>query len=160
MEKQTICIGKNTGTDQLRSKCKADQCLCFRYTDSTFPLLSKSKTVQARLCRAWSKPKSFIFSRTGSYGNTIIIQCPLYCKPVYFHEYYFNFLFSTVFVWQSIFRVVEYYPKEECTTSHLKYCQGNSFLLICLCCKNNFNKSLMKIKWFTAHVSFSFLFPS
>ena len=40
--------------------CKADQCLCFRYTDSTVPLLSKSKissfkpssvTVQPGLCR-------------------------------------------------------------------------------------------------------------
>ena len=25
------------------NKCTADQCLCFRYTDSTIPLLSKSK---------------------------------------------------------------------------------------------------------------------
>ena len=27
----------------LRSNCEADQCLCFRYTDSTIPLLSNSK---------------------------------------------------------------------------------------------------------------------
>ena len=43
MGKPTICIGENKGTDQLRSNCEADQRLCFRYTDSTIPLLSKSK---------------------------------------------------------------------------------------------------------------------
>ena len=36
MGKPTICIGENKGTDQLRSK--ADQRLCFRYTDSKIPL--------------------------------------------------------------------------------------------------------------------------
>ena len=43
MGKRTICIGENKGADQLRSKCEADQRLCFRYIDSTIPLLSKSK---------------------------------------------------------------------------------------------------------------------
>ena len=43
MGKPTICIGENKGVDQLRSNCKADQRLCFRYTDSIICLLSKSK---------------------------------------------------------------------------------------------------------------------
>ena len=43
MRKTTICICENKGTDQLCSNCEADQCLCFRYMDSTIPLLSKSK---------------------------------------------------------------------------------------------------------------------
>ena len=43
MGKPTICIGENKGADQLRSNCEADQRLCFRYNDSTIPLLSKSK---------------------------------------------------------------------------------------------------------------------
>ena len=43
MGKPTICIGENKGADQLCSNCEADQRLCFRYTDSTFPLLSKFK---------------------------------------------------------------------------------------------------------------------
>ena len=43
MGKPTICIGENKGPDQLRGNPEADQCLCFRYTDSTIPLLSKSK---------------------------------------------------------------------------------------------------------------------
>ena len=42
MGKPTICIGENEGADQLRSNCEADQRLGFRYTDSTFTLLSKS----------------------------------------------------------------------------------------------------------------------
>ena len=36
-------LGENKGADQLRSNCEADQRLCFRYTESTIPLLSKSK---------------------------------------------------------------------------------------------------------------------
>ena len=31
MRKSTVFICKNKGADQLRSNCKADQCLCFRY---------------------------------------------------------------------------------------------------------------------------------
>ena len=34
---------KNKGADQLGSNCEADQCLCFRSTDSSSHLLSKSK---------------------------------------------------------------------------------------------------------------------
>ena len=43
MGKPTICIGENKGADQLRGNRKADQRLYFRYTDSTIPLLYKSK---------------------------------------------------------------------------------------------------------------------
>ena len=43
MGKPTICICENKGADQLRSNCEADQRLCFRYTDRTDHLLSKSK---------------------------------------------------------------------------------------------------------------------
>ena len=64
MRKITICIGENKGADQLGSNCQADQCLYFRYTGCTIPLLSKSKIlslypsselVQAGLCRTWSE---------------------------------------------------------------------------------------------------------
>ena len=41
--KPTICIGENKDADHLRGNREADQRLCFRYTDSTIPLLSKSK---------------------------------------------------------------------------------------------------------------------
>ena len=75
MGKPTICMGENKATDQLRSSCQADQRICFRYTDSTIPILSKSEissllpssvTVQPRLCQTWSEPKLLVFSRTGS----------------------------------------------------------------------------------------------
>ena len=41
--KPTICIGENKDADQLRGNREADQRLCFRYADSTIPLLYKSK---------------------------------------------------------------------------------------------------------------------
>ena len=43
MGKPTICIGENKDADQLRGNREADQCLCFRYSDSTIPLLIKSE---------------------------------------------------------------------------------------------------------------------
>ena len=39
MRKADFCLCKNKGADQLCSNCTADQCLCFRYSDSTIPLL-------------------------------------------------------------------------------------------------------------------------
>ena len=41
--KPTICIGENKDADQLRGNREADQRLCFRYSDSTIPLLLKSE---------------------------------------------------------------------------------------------------------------------
>ena len=43
MGKPTICKCENKGADQLRGNREADQRLCFRYTDSTITVLSKSK---------------------------------------------------------------------------------------------------------------------
>ena len=39
MGKPTICIGENKDADQLRGNREADQRLCFRFSDSTIPLL-------------------------------------------------------------------------------------------------------------------------
>ena len=64
VRKPTICMGENKDADQLRGNREADQRLCFRYTDSTFPplLIRKfsrfwvsSVTVQAGLCWTWSE---------------------------------------------------------------------------------------------------------
>ena len=41
MRNPLFCICENKDADQLRGNCEADQCLCFRYTDSTIPLLPK-----------------------------------------------------------------------------------------------------------------------
>ena len=75
MGKPTICICENKGPDQLRGNGEADQRLCFRYSDSTVPLLLKSEissfelfsvTVQVGLCRTWSETTLLVVSRGGS----------------------------------------------------------------------------------------------
>ena len=43
MRKPDFCICEKKGADQLRGYREADQRLCFRYTDSTIPLLLKSE---------------------------------------------------------------------------------------------------------------------
>ena len=43
MRKPDFCICENKDADQLRGNREADQRLCFRYTDSTTPLLPKSE---------------------------------------------------------------------------------------------------------------------
>ena len=43
MRKPAFCICENKDTDQLRGNREADQRLCFRYIDSTIPLLIKSE---------------------------------------------------------------------------------------------------------------------
>ena len=68
MRKEAFCICENKDADQLRGNCEADQCLCFRFTDSTIPLLPKyeisslqpsSVAVQPGLCGTWSEtPKT------------------------------------------------------------------------------------------------------
>ena len=43
MRKPVFIICENQEADQLRGNREADQRLCFRYTDSTIPLLPKSE---------------------------------------------------------------------------------------------------------------------
>ena len=43
MRKPAFCIRENKDADQFRGSREADQRLCFRYTDSTIPLLPKSE---------------------------------------------------------------------------------------------------------------------
>ena len=38
MRKPDFCLCENKGADQLRGNREADQRLCFRYTDSIFPI--------------------------------------------------------------------------------------------------------------------------
>ena len=71
MRKPAFCISENKDADQLRNNREADQRLCFRYTDSTIPLLSKSEissiqlssvTVQPGLCQTRSETSTLVFS--------------------------------------------------------------------------------------------------
>ena len=43
IRKPMFCTCENKDADQLRGNREADQRLCFRYIDSTIPLLSKSE---------------------------------------------------------------------------------------------------------------------
>ena len=72
MRKQTFCICENKDADQLRG----DQRLCFRYTDSTIPLLLESEisslwpfsvAVQPGLCRTMSETRTWGFLLHGSF---------------------------------------------------------------------------------------------
>ena len=78
MRKPTICICENKDADQLRSNREADQRLCFRYMDSTIPLLlkynissfeSSSVLVQLCLCQTCSETTLLVFPRGGSNAN-------------------------------------------------------------------------------------------
>ena len=53
MGKPTICISENKGADQLRGNREADQCLCFRYSDTVkflFHLNPKFQASSSFLC--------------------------------------------------------------------------------------------------------------
>ena len=74
VRKPAFCICENKDADQLRGNREADQRLCFRYTDSTFPLLPKYEisslqpsavVVQPGLCRTWSETPKTGFLTTG-----------------------------------------------------------------------------------------------
>ena len=76
MGKLTICLGENKGADQLRGHREADQRLCFRFSDSTIPLLLKSEIssfqlfsvlVQVGLCRTCLETTLLVFPRGGSF---------------------------------------------------------------------------------------------
>ena len=73
MRKAAFCICEIKDADQLRGNREADQRLCFRYIDSTIPLLSKYEIsslqpscviVQPGLCRTWSETPKTGFLRT------------------------------------------------------------------------------------------------
>ena len=89
LRKPAFCICENKDADQLRGNREADQRLCFRYTDSTIPLLPKSEmsslelssvVVQPGLCRTWSKtPKTGFLTTRLVYSLAIItVTQPLY----------------------------------------------------------------------------------
>ena len=63
MSKPDFCICENKDDEQLCSYCTADQRLCFRYVDSSFPLLSKSAIVSIQ-------PSSVVVQVTGLVGNS------------------------------------------------------------------------------------------
>ena len=93
MRKPTICIGENKAADQLRNNCEADQLLCFRYSDSTVPLLLKSEipifqlssvTVQPDLCQASSESTLLVFPRDVIHLRLIYVRYqPMFLQSLY-----------------------------------------------------------------------------
>ena len=91
MRKPDFCICENKDADQLRSNCAADQRLCFHYTDSTIPLLPKSKILsikpsslseQPSLCRTWSEtPKTGFLTTRLKYHQICTISLLLTFGP-------------------------------------------------------------------------------
>ena len=80
MRKTAFCICENKDADQLRGNREADQRLCFRYIDSTIPLLPKSEisslypssvTTQTSLCGTWSETPKTGFLRRGSFNKKL-----------------------------------------------------------------------------------------
>ena len=79
-EKTSFCICENKGADQLCGNPTTDQRLCFRYTDSPIPLLSKSEisnlkpssvAVQPGLCQTWSEtPKTGFLTTRPTYFSS------------------------------------------------------------------------------------------
>ena len=72
MTKPDCCICENKYADQLRGNRETDQRLCFRYIDSTIPLLPTYEissiwpscvVVQPGLCGTWSEtPKTGVLT--------------------------------------------------------------------------------------------------
>ena len=86
MRKSAFCICENKDADQLRKNCTADLRLCFRYMDSTIPLLSKSKisnllpfsvVAQPGFCQTWLETlkTGFLASQLKLPGSPIHVLC-------------------------------------------------------------------------------------
>ena len=92
MGKPTICIGENKGADQLHGNREADQRLCFRYSDSTIPLLLKSEIssfllfsvlVQPGLCQTCLETTLLVFPPDGSFILAKEKEYAWNCRKIY-----------------------------------------------------------------------------
>ena len=90
MRKPAFCICENKEADQLRGNREADQHLCFRYTDSTIPLLPKSEIHLPWLYRPvcvgpGRESRRPVFSERGSYvkaSEITVISIPLHWQKM------------------------------------------------------------------------------
>ena len=79
MRKRDYCLCENKGADQLRNNFEADQRLCFRYSDSTIPLLLNPKFQASSSFLSWYR------SVCVRPGITIII-----CDPFAYSYFVFS----------------------------------------------------------------------
>ena len=100
MRKPAFCICENKDTDELRGNREADQRLCFHYTDTTIPLLSKfNPKFQASSHLLWlyrpvcvgpgRKPRRPVFLQPGSgssryhqLGKAVVRNLGRFCRVV------------------------------------------------------------------------------
>ena len=75
----------------LHGNCTAEQCLCFRYTDSIIPLLPKSDILsfwpfsvasQAGLCQTLSETLKTIFLCHGSYEKSLLKKVRIFGERI------------------------------------------------------------------------------
>ena len=115
MRKPAFCICENKDADQLRGNREADQRLCFRYKDSTIPLLPKSEisslylssvAVQPGFCRTWSETP-----KTGFLTTRLI------CKEHVYHNNKMHTLHAPlVSSWMQIWPSLMLFP--QCSLAH------------------------------------------
>ena len=80
MRKPAFCICENKDADQLRSNREAYQHLCFRYTDSKIPLLSKSEIASFKPSSLAVQPGLYqVGSKTPKTG---FLTTRLKCSPM------------------------------------------------------------------------------
>ena len=101
MRKLAFCICENKDADQLRGNRKADKHLCFRYTDSTIPLLFKYKisslqhycvVLEPGLCWTWSEtPKTIFLTIQNTSYNTVTFENNFYSTNYTDMSPYFSF---------------------------------------------------------------------
>ena len=119
-----ICICENKDADQLRGKFReADQRLCFRYSDSTIPLLQASSSFlpvcvgPVRKPHYWFSHEAAQMSRCLNTGFTkwAILQLKWYLRAQVFFFFFFFFFFllllfmmyRTVFLSQLLFVIYQ-----------------------------------------------------
>ena len=106
VRKPAFCICENKDADQLRGNREADQRLCFRYMDSTIPLLPESEissiktyslVVQPGLCGTWSETPKTGFLRTRLISDRISNTDPfLLTREKHSHQIVHSVTYITV----------------------------------------------------------------
>ena len=117
MRKPAFCICENKDADQLRGNREADQRLCFRYMDSTIPLLSNTKSQDSsHLLWLYSpvcvgpgrKPRRPVFSQRGSFitdrSKAVVLLCfsVAWLKRQSFFIYFIYTLYQEGYIFSSI----------------------------------------------------------
>ena len=114
MRKPAFCIYENKDADQLRGNREADQHLCFRYTDSTIPLLPKSE-----ISCLWS---SSLAVQTGFLITRLICKQHRHrsaCLSKQSNQLFYDFIFCLVFAEQAGFRCLIFILIQFSTAFHV-----------------------------------------